>query len=60
MEFIINVLQNYSWVGIIILAVIAFLLILFLIVTSDKHKRKKAELKKAARIIAENEKKGTA
>ena len=60
MEFIINVLQNYSWVGIIIMAVIAFLLILFLVVTGDRHRRKKAELKKAAKIIAENEKKGTA
>ena len=60
MEFIIDVLTNYSWVGVIVLAVIAFLLILFLVVTSDKHRKKKAELKKARKIIAENEKKGTA
>ena len=60
MEFIINVLTEYSWVGLIVLAVIAALLICFLIVTSDRHRRKKAELKKAAKIIAENEKNGTA
>lgn len=60
MEFIIDVLTKYSWAGVIVLAVIAALLILFLIVTSDKHRKRKAELKKAAKIIAENEKKGTA
>ena len=60
MRFIIDVLTKYSWVGIIILAVIAALLIIFLIVTSDRHRRKKAQLIEAARIIKENEKKGTA
>ncbi len=60
MEFIINVLTKYSWAGVIVLAAVAALLIIFLIVTGDRHKRKKAQLKEAAKIIAENEKRGTA
>ncbi len=60
MEFIVNVLTKYSWAGIIILAAIAVLLIIFLVMTGDKHRKRRTDLKKAAQIIAENEKKGTA
>ena len=60
MEFIINVVTKYSWAGIIVLAVIAVLLIIFLIMTGEKYKKRRADLRKARQIIAENEKKGTA
>ena len=43
MEFIVNVLTKYSWAGIIILAAIAVLLIIFLVMTGDKHRKRRAE-----------------
>ena len=43
MEFIVNVLTKYSWAGIIILAAIAVLLIIFLVMTGDKHRKRRAD-----------------